>query len=111
MFGNAGREHMAKYGTTKEQLAKITYKNHKHSVNNPYAQFSEEYSMEQILNSPMVYEPLTKLQCCPTVSKDISHFQLSLSFLSEIHIQPTSCYLFVCLCFCLSVCLCDVFWF
>lgn len=35
MFGNAGREHMQKYGTTKEQFAKIAYKNHKHSVNNP----------------------------------------------------------------------------
>ena len=35
MFGNAAREHMKKYGTTKEHLAKIAYKNHKHSVNNP----------------------------------------------------------------------------
>lgn len=35
MFGNAGREHMRKYGTTKEQLAKIAVKNHRHSVNNP----------------------------------------------------------------------------
>lgn len=36
-FGNAGLEHMKKYGTTKEQFAKIAWKNHKHSVNNPYA--------------------------------------------------------------------------
>jgi sterol carrier protein 2 len=35
MFGNAGKEHMEKYGTTPEHLAKIAYKNHKHSVNNP----------------------------------------------------------------------------
>jgi len=42
MFGAAGREHMEKYGTTKEQFAKIGYKNHKHSVNNPYAQFQDE---------------------------------------------------------------------
>jgi sterol carrier protein 2 len=65
-FGNAGREHMEKYGTTKEQLAKIAHKNHKHSTNNPYSQFQDEYSLEQILNAPMVYDPLTKLQCCPT---------------------------------------------
>ena len=65
-FGNAGREHMERYGTTKEQFAKIGWKNHKHSVNNPYSQFQDEYSLEQILNAPMVYEPLTKLQCCPT---------------------------------------------
>jgi acetyl-CoA acetyltransferase len=65
-FGNAGREHMEKYGTTAEQFAKIGWKNHKHSVNNPYSQFQDEYSLEDILNAPMVYEPLTKLQCCPT---------------------------------------------
>lgn len=66
MFGNAGVEHMKKYGTTQLHLAKIAHKNHKHSTNNPYSQFQEEYSLEQILNSPKVAGPLTKLQCCPT---------------------------------------------
>ncbi len=66
MFGNAGREHMEKYGTTREQFAKIGHKNHKHSVNNPYSQFQDEYSLEDILNAKVVFEPLTKLQCCPT---------------------------------------------
>lgn len=66
MFGNAGREHMDKYGTTKEHFAKIAYKNHRNSVNNPYSQFRDEYTLEQILAAPKVYDPLTKLQCCPT---------------------------------------------
>jgi len=66
MFGNAGKEHMEKYGTKPEHLAKIAYKNHKHSVNNPYSQFQDDYTMEQIMNSPCIYGPLTKLQCCPT---------------------------------------------
>ena len=66
MFGNAGREHMEKYGTKPEVFARIGYKNHKHSVNNPYSQFQDEYSLEDILSAPMVYDPLTKLQCCPT---------------------------------------------
>lgn len=65
-FGNAGREHMERYGTTAEHFAKIGWKNHKHSVNNPYSQFQDEYSLEQIKAAPMVWEPLTKLQCCPT---------------------------------------------
>ncbi|MFM7143751.1 MAG: lipid-transfer protein [Alphaproteobacteria bacterium] len=65
-FGNAGREHMERYGTTPEHFAKIGWKNHKHSVNNPYSQFQDEYSLEQIKAAPMVWEPLTKLQCCPT---------------------------------------------
>jgi sterol carrier protein 2 len=66
IFGNAGREHMEKYGTKPEHFAKIGYKNHKHSVNNPYSQFQDEYSLEDILAAPVVYDPLTKLQCCPT---------------------------------------------
>src|SRR5438445_748695 len=57
---------MEKYGSTPLHFAKIGYKNHKHSVNNPYSQFQDEYSIEDILAAPMVHEPLTKLQCCPT---------------------------------------------
>lgn len=66
MFGNAGREHMDRYGTTPEQFAKIGLKNHKHSVNNPYAQFQDEYTLQDILAAKMIYAPLTKLQCSPT---------------------------------------------
>ncbi|MCH8814941.1 MAG: lipid-transfer protein [Chloroflexi bacterium] len=66
IFGNAGREHMEKYGSTPEQFAKIGLKNHRHSVNNPYSQFQDEYTLEEILAAPMVHAPLTKLQCCPT---------------------------------------------
>ncbi|XP_013407713.1 non-specific lipid-transfer protein [Lingula anatina] len=66
MFGNAGREHMEKYGTKPVHFAKIAYKNHKHSVNNPYSQFRKEYTLEEIAASPSIHNPLTKLQCCPT---------------------------------------------
>ena len=66
MFGNAGREHMEKYGTKPEQFAKVGWKNHKHSVNNPYSQFQDEYSLNDIMTAKEVYAPLTKLQCCPT---------------------------------------------
>lgn len=66
LFGMAGREHMKKYGTTKESFARIAQKNHKHSVNNEYAQFRDEYTLEQILQSKAITEPLTMLQCSPT---------------------------------------------
>jgi len=66
MFGNAGRDHMDRYGSRPEHYAWIGWKNHKHSVNNPYAQFQESYSLEDILASRMIYDPLTKLQCSPT---------------------------------------------
>jgi acetyl-CoA acetyltransferase len=66
MFGNGGRDHMQKYGTKKETFAKIAAKNHRHSVNNPRAQYRDAYSVEEILAARMVYDPLTILQCCPT---------------------------------------------
>jgi acetyl-CoA acyltransferase len=66
LFGNAGREHMEKYGSTLDHFAWIGWKNHKHSVNNPYAQFQTEYSLEDVKTAPMIHEPLTKLQCSPT---------------------------------------------
>jgi acetyl-CoA acetyltransferase len=66
MFGAAGREHMQRYGSTPEQFAKIGAKNHRHSTNNPYAQFQDEYTVAEILAAPTIYEPLTKLQCSPT---------------------------------------------
>jgi acetyl-CoA acetyltransferase len=66
MFGDGGRQHMEKYGTTKEQFAKVSVKNHRHSVNNPRSQYREACSLEEVLASRMVYDPLTLLQCCPT---------------------------------------------
>lgn len=57
---------MKTYGTNPQHFAKIAYKNHLHSLNNPYSQFQEEYTLEQIMESPKVFGPLTKLQCCPT---------------------------------------------
>jgi acetyl-CoA acetyltransferase len=66
MFGNAGRDHMEKYGSTADHYAWIGWKNHKHSVNNPYAQFQDEYTLDQIKEARMIHEPLTKLQCSPT---------------------------------------------
>ena len=66
MFGGAGREHMKKYGTTAAQLAKVAVKNRKHGVHNERAQFRQESSVEEVLASPMIFDPLTKFQCCPT---------------------------------------------
>ncbi|MFY9469174.1 MAG: lipid-transfer protein, partial [Solirubrobacterales bacterium] len=66
MFGNAGREHMEKYGSKPEHYAWIGWKNHKHSVNNPYAQFQDEYTLDEISEAKEIHSPLTKLQCSPT---------------------------------------------
>ncbi|MCE9576163.1 MAG: lipid-transfer protein [Deltaproteobacteria bacterium] len=65
MFGGAGREYRWKYGTKRETFAKISEKARKHAAKNPYALFKEYLSVEQILASEEVFDPLTRFQCCP----------------------------------------------
>jgi sterol carrier protein 2 len=65
MFGGAGREYRWKYGTRRETFAKIAEKARKHASKNPFALFREVLSVEQILASDEVFDPLTKFQCCP----------------------------------------------
>ena len=55
-----------RYGAKAEDFAEIARVNHKHSQRNPYSQFQDVYTLDQILSSPTIHEPLTKLQCCPT---------------------------------------------
>ncbi|KAK0634967.1 thiolase-like protein [Bombardia bombarda] len=89
MFGNAGREYMEKYGATAFDFAEIARINHVHSVNNPYSQFQDVYSLEQILASPEIHAPLTKLQCCPTSDGGAAAVLVSQSFLdARPHLLP-----------------------
>ena len=81
-FGNAGREYMEKYGAKAEDFAEIARINHEHSKRNPYSQFQDEYTLEQILKAPMIFEPLTKLQCCPTSDGSAAAVIVSESFLN-----------------------------
>jgi sterol carrier protein 2 len=105
MFGNAGREYMEKsvslltipplnpwlprytnplptrYGATKEDFAEIARINHAHSVKNPYSQFHDVYTLGQVLSSPEIHTPLTKLQCCPTSDGGAAAVLVSQAFL------------------------------
>lgn len=81
MFGNAGREYMEKYGAKKEDFAEIARVNHEHSKRNPYSQFQDEYTLEQIMKSTVIHEPLTKLQCCPTSDGGAAAVLVSQDFL------------------------------
>lgn len=87
MFGNAGKEHMKKYGTKPDHFAKIAYKNHLHSVDNPLSQFRTKYSLEDIKNSKMVFDPLTKLQCCPTSDGSAAAVLASAEFVKKHNLQ------------------------
>jgi len=57
--------HMEKYGTTREQLAMVSVKNHKNGAKNPLAQFPFEVSVDDVLNSVLVADPLRILDCSP----------------------------------------------
>lgn len=65
LFGGAGREHQEKYGTKNETFAKISVKNRKHAVKNPRSIFTEELTVEEVMEAPHFYGPVTRLQSCP----------------------------------------------
>lgn len=65
IYAMAARMHMEKYGLTQEQLAMISSKNHTNSTHNPYAQYQTPYTVEEILNAPLITFPLTRPMCSP----------------------------------------------
>ena len=65
VFALIARAHMEKYGTTEEQMAHVAVKNHRHGVHNPKAQFRKEITLETVLRSAYVADPLKLFDCCP----------------------------------------------
>jgi len=64
-FATIAQKHMERYGTTREQMAQVSVKNHFNGTLNPYAQFQKTFTLEEVLNSPMIADPLTLYSCCP----------------------------------------------
>ncbi len=67
VFAEAGMEHARKYGTTFEQFAKVSVKNHHHSTMNPKAMYQIETPLETVMNAEMIAYPNTKLMCSVNV--------------------------------------------
>jgi benzoylsuccinyl-CoA thiolase BbsB subunit len=65
-FAMIMRKYMETFGTTLEQVAKVSVKNHHNGCLNPYSQFQKEVTGEEVLSSRMICDPITLLQCCPT---------------------------------------------
>ncbi|MBZ3935789.1 thiolase domain-containing protein [Methanimicrococcus blatticola] len=65
IYAMIAKLHMAQYGTTSEQLAAVAVKNHENGMNNPIAQFKSKLTIEQVLKSIMVSDPLHILDCSP----------------------------------------------
>ena len=64
-FGNAGAEYLKTYGETAELFGKVSVKARSHALRNPYALFSEALTLEQVMQSPHIFGPITRLMCCP----------------------------------------------
>jgi acetyl-CoA C-acetyltransferase len=65
LYAMMAKAHMKKYGTTLEQLSQVTVKNHENGSLNPHAQFPSKFTLEQVMNSTMVADPLRLLHCSP----------------------------------------------
>ncbi|KAG6814401.1 hypothetical protein H0H92_007404 [Tricholoma furcatifolium] len=87
MFGNGAQEYFKKYGGNVETLAKIASKNHKHSLNNPYSQFRDGWSVEQVLNAPKITAQLTKFMCSPTSDGAACCIVASEDFVRKHHLE------------------------
>jgi acetyl-CoA C-acetyltransferase/acetyl-CoA acyltransferase len=65
VFALVARAHMAKHGTTEEQMAAVAVKNHRHGALNPKAQFQKEITLETVMKSAYIADPLKLYDCCP----------------------------------------------
>jgi acetyl-CoA C-acetyltransferase len=65
LYALIARRHMYEFGTTREQLAMVSVKNHGNAIHNPYAQFHRRITVEDVLNSAVVADPLRLLDCSP----------------------------------------------
>jgi acetyl-CoA acyltransferase len=67
VFAEAGMEHARKYGTTFEQFAKVSVKNHRHSTRNAKSMYQNETPLEMVMGAEMIAYPNTKLMCSVNV--------------------------------------------
>jgi len=65
LYALMARAYMKKYGLTREELAQVPVKNHKHGINNPNAQFRFEITVDDVIKSPLIADPLRLLDCSP----------------------------------------------
>ena len=65
LFGGAGRDYMKQYGIRPDTFGRISVKARQHAARNPNAVFRDTVTLDEVMASPSVYDPLTRLQCCP----------------------------------------------
>jgi acetyl-CoA acetyltransferase len=64
-FGGAGRDYMGQYGIRRDTFGRISVKARQHAARNPLAVFRQTLTLDEVMASPNVFDPLTRYQCCP----------------------------------------------
>jgi acetyl-CoA C-acetyltransferase len=88
LYAMMARAHMHQFGTTREQLAQVAVKNHYHGSMNPHAQFPHKITVEDVLNSLVVADPLRVLDCSPITDGAAAVVICSLSTAKKICKKP-----------------------
>ncbi|SCV70780.1 BQ2448_3542 [Microbotryum intermedium] len=87
IFGNGAEEYCQKYGSTWKDVASIAAKNHKHSAANPYSQFRNVMTTEEVYNDKKVTDNMTRGMCCPTSDGAACAIVVSEDFVKEHNLQ------------------------
>lgn len=87
-FGGAGREYCDRYGMDPAVFAQISVKARAHAANNPYAVFRDPVTADEVLAAPVIYGPLTRLQCCPPTCGAAAAVLVSESYARKHGLNP-----------------------
>jgi acetyl-CoA acyltransferase len=86
-FALMAHRYMAETGCSPETLAKVAVKNRSHAAHNPLAQYRQPLSVEEVLASPMVADPLTRFSCCPTSDGGAAVVLMSRDAVNRFHVR------------------------
>jgi len=88
LYAMVAHRHMHEFGTTPEQMAQVAVKNHENGSKNPLAQFPMKVTVDQVLNSVMVADPLHILDCSPITDGAAAAILCSMEMAQRIHKKP-----------------------
>ena len=88
LYAMMARAYMERYGLTREELAAVPVKNHKHAINNPNAQYPSTLTIEGVLNSSMVADPLRLMDCSPITDGAAAVILCPLARVKEFKVKP-----------------------
>ncbi|MGB2697239.1 MAG: thiolase domain-containing protein [Candidatus Zixiibacteriota bacterium] len=88
LYAMMAKAHMHKYGTTREQIAQVAVKNHQHGSMNPLAQFPQKITIENVLNSVLIADPLRILDCSPITDGAAAAILVPLELAKQISKKP-----------------------